>query len=143
MSVSNPKWKAFVDDLEVTGKKLRTNPDGDVRVEMRLAKMTLVLMREKQVELEGVSYDDFVVPECLECSAQGRHNTNVRAFPLSEPQRRINTPFLTPFKAKTRGHLFRRIDTRNHQETLVSSPFFSISSTTTNIISRACSGFVI
>ncbi|KAG9313096.1 DHS-like NAD/FAD-binding domain-containing protein [Chiua virens] len=57
LSTSNPKWKAFVDELEATGNKPRTNPDGDV-------------------ELEGVSYDDFVVPECLECRAQGRHNTN-------------------------------------------------------------------
>ncbi|KAG6381707.1 DHS-like NAD/FAD-binding domain-containing protein [Boletus reticuloceps] len=57
LSASNPKWKAFVDELEATGKKPRTNPDGDV-------------------ELEGVSYDDFVVPECLACLAQGRHNTN-------------------------------------------------------------------
>ncbi|KAG8221030.1 DHS-like NAD/FAD-binding domain-containing protein [Butyriboletus roseoflavus] len=59
LSTNNPKWKAFVDDLEATGKKPRTNPDGDV-------------------ELEGVSYDDFVVPECLECLAQGRHNTNLK-----------------------------------------------------------------
>ncbi|KAF8448923.1 DHS-like NAD/FAD-binding domain-containing protein [Boletus edulis BED1] len=57
LSASNPKWKAFVDELEATGKKPRTNPDGDV-------------------ELEGVSYDDFVVPECLACLAQGRYNTN-------------------------------------------------------------------
>ncbi|KAH0836736.1 DHS-like NAD/FAD-binding domain-containing protein [Lanmaoa asiatica] len=57
LSTRNPKWKAFVDDLEVTGKKPRSNPDGDV-------------------ELEGISYGDFVVPECLECLAHGRHNTN-------------------------------------------------------------------
>ncbi|KAF8553599.1 DHS-like NAD/FAD-binding domain-containing protein [Imleria badia] len=57
LSASNPKWKAFVDELEATGKKPRTNPDGDVA-------------------LEGVSYDDFVVPECLACLEQGRQNTN-------------------------------------------------------------------
>ncbi|KAI9464749.1 DHS-like NAD/FAD-binding domain-containing protein [Boletus coccyginus] len=60
LSASNPKWKAFADELEATGKKPRTNPDGDV-------------------VLEGVSYDDFVVPECLECLAQGRHNTNQKS----------------------------------------------------------------
>ncbi|KAN0088384.1 DHS-like NAD/FAD-binding domain containing protein [Tylopilus felleus] len=57
LSACNPTWKACVDELEATGKTPRTNPDGDV-------------------ELEGVSYDDVVVPECLACLAQGRHNTN-------------------------------------------------------------------
>ncbi|KAF9224027.1 DHS-like NAD/FAD-binding domain-containing protein [Gyrodon lividus] len=57
LSTSNPRWKAFVDGLEATGKKPRTNPDGDV-------------------ELEGISYDDFVVPECPECTLEGRHNSN-------------------------------------------------------------------
>ena len=28
---SNPRWSEFVDELERTGQKLRTNPDGDVR----------------------------------------------------------------------------------------------------------------
>lgn len=37
-----------MDELEVTGMKPRTNPDGDV-------------------ELEGVSYDDFVIPYCEMC----------------------------------------------------------------------------
>lgn len=31
LSASNPQWKAFVDNLEKTGQKIRTNPDGDVR----------------------------------------------------------------------------------------------------------------
>ncbi|KIJ65549.1 hypothetical protein HYDPIDRAFT_27550 [Hydnomerulius pinastri MD-312] len=57
LSTSNPQWKAFIDDLEASGKKPRTNPDGDV-------------------ELEGVSYEDFVVPECPECMLEGRHNSN-------------------------------------------------------------------
>ena len=30
LSESNPEWKKFADELEITGKKLRTNPDGDV-----------------------------------------------------------------------------------------------------------------
>ncbi|KIJ20965.1 hypothetical protein PAXINDRAFT_106842 [Paxillus involutus ATCC 200175] len=57
LSTSNPRWKAFIDGLEATGKKPRTNPDGDV-------------------ELEGVSYEDFIVPECPECMLEGRHNSN-------------------------------------------------------------------
>ena len=31
LSQHNPTWKAFTDQLERTGEKLRTNPDGDVR----------------------------------------------------------------------------------------------------------------
>ncbi|CAG8751067.1 1849_t:CDS:2, partial [Acaulospora colombiana] len=30
LSEANPDWKAFVEDLELKGEKLRTNPDGDV-----------------------------------------------------------------------------------------------------------------
>ena len=32
LSESNPRWKEFVDELERTGRKPRTNPDGDVSV---------------------------------------------------------------------------------------------------------------
>ncbi|KAG2157681.1 DHS-like NAD/FAD-binding domain-containing protein [Suillus bovinus] len=56
LSASNPQWKAFVDNLEKTGQKLRTNPDGDV-------------------ELEGVSYTDFVVPECPQCTLEGQQSS--------------------------------------------------------------------
>ncbi|KAI5995551.1 DHS-like NAD/FAD-binding domain-containing protein [Pisolithus albus] len=57
ISTYNPYWKDYVVGLEATGQKPRTNPDGDV-------------------ELEGVSYDDFVVPKCPQCALEGRHNTN-------------------------------------------------------------------
>lgn len=57
ISAHNPSWKDYVEELEATGQKPRTNPDGDV-------------------ELEGVSYDDFVVPECPQCRLEGRHSTN-------------------------------------------------------------------
>ncbi|KAI6149522.1 DHS-like NAD/FAD-binding domain-containing protein [Pisolithus tinctorius] len=57
ISAHNPYWKDYVTGLEATGMKPRTNPDGDV-------------------ELEGVSYDDFVIPECPQCVLEGRHNTN-------------------------------------------------------------------
>jgi hypothetical protein len=30
LSEANPSWKAFVEDLDSKGQKLRTNPDGDV-----------------------------------------------------------------------------------------------------------------
>ncbi|KAI0923418.1 hypothetical protein AcW1_006389 [Taiwanofungus camphoratus] len=55
LSAANPQWKAFVDELEATGRQPRTNPDGDV-------------------VLEGVSYDDFVVPDCPACLMENRHS---------------------------------------------------------------------
>ncbi|KAI0079358.1 DHS-like NAD/FAD-binding domain-containing protein [Panus rudis PR-1116 ss-1] len=58
LSAANPQWKEYSDNLEATGQKPRTNPDGDV-----------------PVELEGVSYDDFVVPECPTCLQEGRRNS--------------------------------------------------------------------
>ncbi|KAG2365032.1 DHS-like NAD/FAD-binding domain-containing protein [Suillus spraguei] len=56
LSASNPQWKAFVAHLEKTGQKPRTNPDGDV-------------------ELEGISYADFVVPECPQCTLEGQQSS--------------------------------------------------------------------
>jgi len=41
-----------MDELEASGMKPRTNPDGDV-------------------ELEGVNYDDFVIPHCEMCLKNG------------------------------------------------------------------------
>ncbi|KAL0953867.1 hypothetical protein HGRIS_005041 [Hohenbuehelia grisea] len=59
ISAANPQWHAYALELEKTGNRPRTNPDGDV-------------------VLEGVSYDDFVVPECPECLMDGLHNTNIK-----------------------------------------------------------------
>ncbi|KIM90381.1 hypothetical protein PILCRDRAFT_812116 [Piloderma croceum F 1598] len=56
LSTSNPRWKRFMDDVEQTGNKPRTNPDGDVA-------------------LDGVSYDDFVVPDCPSCLMENRQNS--------------------------------------------------------------------
>ncbi|KAH8115631.1 DHS-like NAD/FAD-binding domain-containing protein [Phellopilus nigrolimitatus] len=55
---ANPRWSAFADELARTGRKLRTNPDGDVQLE------------------EGASYDDFVVPDCPACLREHRR-TNI------------------------------------------------------------------
>ncbi|KAG8919224.1 hypothetical protein FRC01_001402 [Tulasnella sp. 417] len=52
LSNLNPAWKAYSDELDRTGQKPRTNPDGDV-------------------DLGGVKFADFVVPECPECAAEG------------------------------------------------------------------------
>lgn len=30
LAIANPRWKEFMDNLEVSGQKPRTNPDGDV-----------------------------------------------------------------------------------------------------------------
>jgi len=59
LSESNPEWEQFVDELERTGQKPRTNPDGDV-------------------VLEGVAYDEFVVPNCRGCLAEGITNSTLR-----------------------------------------------------------------
>ncbi|KAF8347852.1 DHS-like NAD/FAD-binding domain-containing protein [Amanita rubescens] len=53
LSLANPKWKAFADEMERTGAKLRTNPDGDVAIDHL-----------------GISYDSFVVPDCPRCSSE-------------------------------------------------------------------------
>lgn len=37
LSVANPQWKQFLDDVERTGNQPRTNPDGDVRFSSFLA----------------------------------------------------------------------------------------------------------
>jgi len=57
LSTSNPQWHQFVNDFERTGNQPRTNPDGDVA-------------------LDGVSYDDFVVPDCPSCLMENRRNSN-------------------------------------------------------------------
>jgi len=46
-----------MDGFEQTGNRPRTNPDGDVA-------------------LDGVSYDDFVVPDCPSCLMDNRRNAN-------------------------------------------------------------------
>jgi len=48
--------------MERTGNKPRTNPDGDVAIEGL-----------------GISYDDFVVPDCPKCMKEtGKNNPMVR-----------------------------------------------------------------
>ncbi|KAI9440563.1 DHS-like NAD/FAD-binding domain-containing protein, partial [Lactarius indigo] len=54
---ANPRWHAFLAELERTGAQPKTNPDGDVALD------------------ESVSYDDFVVPHCPDCDAEGRQNS--------------------------------------------------------------------
>jgi len=54
---ANPRWHAFLAELERTGAQPKTNPDGDVELD------------------ESVSYDDFVVPHCPGCDAEGRHDS--------------------------------------------------------------------
>ncbi|EKM50661.1 uncharacterized protein PHACADRAFT_213556 [Phanerochaete carnosa HHB-10118-sp] len=56
LSVANPQWKAYMDELEATGQRPRTNPDGDVF-------------------LEGVDYGTFKVPECPDCLLESRLNS--------------------------------------------------------------------
>ncbi|KAL1716312.1 DHS-like NAD/FAD-binding domain-containing protein [Schizophyllum commune] len=57
LSGANPQWKEFADDIERTGQQPRTNPDGDVAIEHL-----------------GVSYKDFVIPECPTCLQEHTHN---------------------------------------------------------------------
>ncbi|KIK50455.1 hypothetical protein GYMLUDRAFT_51162 [Collybiopsis luxurians FD-317 M1] len=53
LASANPKWKQFADAAE---QELRTNPDGDVAIEHL-----------------GVSYNEFVIPECPICLQENRH----------------------------------------------------------------------
>jgi NAD+-dependent protein deacetylase sirtuin 4 len=76
LSEANPRWKAYMDELEASGLKPKTNPDGDVRIQVswfnHLKDLTLV-----KVELEGASYDDFVIPLCELCLKSGRREPMV------------------------------------------------------------------
>ncbi|TFK64102.1 DHS-like NAD/FAD-binding domain-containing protein [Pluteus cervinus] len=58
LSAANPKWRQFADEMEKAGTQPRTNPDGDVAIEHL-----------------GISYSDFVVPECPTCSESDRKNS--------------------------------------------------------------------
>ncbi|KAH9995380.1 DHS-like NAD/FAD-binding domain-containing protein [Russula compacta] len=58
---ANPRWRAFLAELERTGAQPKTNPDGDVVLDESL-----------------VSYGDFVVPHCPSCDAEGRRNSIVK-----------------------------------------------------------------
>lgn len=58
LSRANPRWRDFTAELEASGRQPRTNPDGDV-------------------ELGGVSYGDFVVPDCPACLLENRVNAVV------------------------------------------------------------------
>ncbi|KIL69301.1 hypothetical protein M378DRAFT_1054375 [Amanita muscaria Koide BX008] len=61
LSVANPEWKSFADNIEHTGTRLRTNPDGDVAIEHL-----------------GPSYNTFVVPDCPHCLSESRMNVSVK-----------------------------------------------------------------
>ncbi|KAI8996617.1 DHS-like NAD/FAD-binding domain-containing protein [Trametes punicea] len=54
---ANPLWRAYAEELERTGSRPRTNPDGDV------------------VLPEGTRYDQFIVPECPSCLLENRRNS--------------------------------------------------------------------
>ncbi|RPD59059.1 DHS-like NAD/FAD-binding domain-containing protein, partial [Lentinus tigrinus ALCF2SS1-7] len=60
LAQANPGWKAFLDDLERTGARPRTNPDGDV------------------VLPEGTRYDQFIVPDCPSCLREKRLNSMLK-----------------------------------------------------------------
>ncbi|KAI1791800.1 DHS-like NAD/FAD-binding domain-containing protein [Ganoderma leucocontextum] len=52
LGTENPKWKAFAEEIERTGERPRTNPDGDI------------------VLPEGTDYGTFVIPGCPECKPE-------------------------------------------------------------------------
>lgn len=58
LSSANPKWLEYVQEMERAGTQPRTNPDGDVAVEHL-----------------GISYSDFVIPDCPTCLLENHHNT--------------------------------------------------------------------
>jgi len=55
----NPVWQEEADEAERTGNRPRTNPDGDV-------------------ELHGVDYTSFKVPQCRLCAAEERAKSVVK-----------------------------------------------------------------
>ncbi|CDO69353.1 hypothetical protein BN946_scf184746.g34 [Trametes cinnabarina] len=57
---ANPQWKAFMEELERTNSRPRTNPDGDV------------------VLPAGTRYDQFIVPECPSCLLENRRNSMIK-----------------------------------------------------------------
>ncbi|KAG7093646.1 hypothetical protein E1B28_007308 [Marasmius oreades] len=57
LSEANPKWLSFAREIERIGQEPRTNPDGDVAIEHL-----------------GISYSDFVIPECPTCLSENRLN---------------------------------------------------------------------
>ncbi|KAH9930335.1 DHS-like NAD/FAD-binding domain-containing protein [Fomitopsis serialis] len=85
LSVANPEWKAFADELEATGRQPRTNPDGDV-------------------VLEGVNYDEFVVPDCPECLLEHRHNN------IQKPEVIFFGESITKESGIARKHLFHDVE---------------------------------
>lgn len=82
LSTSNPQWKEYTERLERTGDQPRTNPDGDVSTQSYALAIVLTWI---QVALDGVAYDNFVVPDCPSCLLEDRRNSNVR---LQVPLRR-------------------------------------------------------
>uniref|UniRef100_A0A8H8CIN6 Deacetylase sirtuin-type domain-containing protein n=1 Tax=Psilocybe cubensis TaxID=181762 RepID=A0A8H8CIN6_PSICU len=58
LSAANPRWYEYAEELERTGMQPRTNPDGDVAVEQL-----------------GISYSDFIVPNCPDCLFEGHQNS--------------------------------------------------------------------
>ncbi|KAF8906251.1 DHS-like NAD/FAD-binding domain-containing protein [Gymnopilus junonius] len=58
LSAANPQWHEYADELERTGTQPRTNPDGDVAIEHL-----------------GVSYNDFIVPDCPHCMLENHRNS--------------------------------------------------------------------
>ena len=76
---ANPRWYAFLAELERTGAQPKTNPDGDVyRLSFFFIPILWSYYHFVQVALdESVSYDDFVLPHCPGCDAEGRRNSIV------------------------------------------------------------------
>ncbi|KDR80691.1 hypothetical protein GALMADRAFT_153142 [Galerina marginata CBS 339.88] len=58
LSAANPRWRQYAEELESTGTQPRTNPDGDVAIEHM-----------------GISYNEFVVPECPDCLLEDHRNS--------------------------------------------------------------------
>ncbi|KAG6836766.1 hypothetical protein H0H93_003544 [Arthromyces matolae] len=59
LSSANPQLKQFADEMERNSQQPRTNPDGDIAVEGL-----------------GISYSDYIVPDCPSCALE-RHKNNI------------------------------------------------------------------
>ena len=76
LGTANPTWKAFAEELERTGARPRTNPDGDVSHAVRCERALWPYLRARfQVVLpEGTKYETFVLPDCPDCLKENRVN---------------------------------------------------------------------
>lgn len=87
LSAANPEWHQYAQNLERTGTQPRTNPDGDVSVMwvFRIISNFPDAWVKVAIEHLGISYTNFVIPECPECMLDNHINSVVSPLNLDLP----------------------------------------------------------